>query len=202
MVLVTTSSMTGSDRKEGNRPDMLRQIGALLAALVAFVPVGSRAADSALSASANAAFLAQNARQRGVIVRPSGLQYRIVQNGSGKHPQPSDAVDVYYTGKLINGTVFDGTEDGFPHQFVTKNLIRGWTEALEIMREGDHWQLVVPANLAYGSAGSSDGTIPPGQTLVFDLQLLQVLPKSQQQQQQEQAQQQRDQETHPGPGAE
>jgi FKBP-type peptidyl-prolyl cis-trans isomerase len=194
--------MAVSDRKEGTRPDMLRQIGALLAALLACAPIGSRAADSALGPSANAAFLVQNARQRGTVVRPSGLQYRILQNGSGKHPQPNDSVEVYYSGQLINGTVFDGTEDGFPRQFVTKNLIKGWTEALEIMREGDHWQLVIPANLAYGPAGSSDGTIPPNQTLIFDLQLLQVLPKSPQQQQQEQAEQQRDLESHPGPGAE
>jgi FKBP-type peptidyl-prolyl cis-trans isomerase len=182
--------------------EMLRQFGALLAALLAFTSIGARAADSELSAAANDAFLAQNAKQRGVVVRPSGLQYRILQNGSGKHPQPNDAVEVYYSGKLINGTVFDGTEDGFPRQFVTKNLIRGWTEALEIMREGDHWQLVLPAHLAYGPAGSSDGTIPPNQTLIFDLQLLQVAPKSQEQQQQEQAEQQHDQESHPGPGAE
>jgi FKBP-type peptidyl-prolyl cis-trans isomerase len=202
MIRVTTSVMAISDRNEGANPGMLRQIGALLAALLACAPVGSRAADAALSQSANTTFLSQNARQRGVVVRPSGLQYRILQNGSGKHPAPNDSVEVYYTGQLINGTVFDGTEDGFPRQFVTKNLIRGWTEALEIMREGDHWQLVVPSSLAYGPAGSSDGTIPPNQTLVFDLQLLQVLPKSPQQQQQEQAEQQKDQESHPGPGAE
>ena len=181
---------------------MLRHFGALLAAMLALVPIGTRAADSALSAAANTAYLAQNAKQRGVVVRPSGLQYRILQNGSGKHPGPNDSVEVYYTGKLINGTVFDGTEDGFPHRFVTKTLIRGWTEALEIMREGDHWELVIPANLAYGAAGSSDGTIPPNQTLVFDLQLLQVMQKSKEEQAQEQAEKAKDQESHPGPGAE
>jgi len=181
---------------------MLRQLGGLLAAILALAPVGARAADSALSMAANAAYLAQNAKQRGVAVRPSGLQYRILQNGSGRHPQINDAVDVYYTGKLINGTVFDGTEEGFPRQFVTKTLIRGWMEALEIMREGDHWELVIPSNLAYGAAGSSDGTIPPNQTLVFDLQLLQVIPKSKEEQEREQAEQAKDQESHPGPGAE
>jgi FKBP-type peptidyl-prolyl cis-trans isomerase len=181
---------------------MLRQLGGLLAAILALTPIGARAADSALSMAANAAYLAQNAKQRGVVVRPSGLQYRILQNGSGKHPQPNDGVDVYYTGKLINGAVFDGTEEGFPRQFVTKTLIRGWMEALEIMREGDHWELVVPGNLAYGAAGSSDGTIPPNQTLIFDLQLLQVVPKSKEQQQEEQAEKAKAQEGHPGPGAE
>ena len=180
---------------------MLRQIGALFAALLAFTSL-ARGADSSLSAAANAAYLAQNARLRGVVVRPSGLQYRIIQNGSGKHPGPNDSVDVYYTGALINGTVFDGTEEGFPRQFVTKSLISGWKEALQIMREGDHWQLVIPATLGYGAAGSSDGSIPPNQTLVFDLQLLQVLPKSKEQLMQEQQEQQQNQDSHPGPGAE
>ena len=181
---------------------MFRHLGTLFAAILALAPIGARAADSALSAAANAAFLAQHGKQRGVVVRPSGLQYRIMQNGSGKHPGPNDSVDVYYTGKLINGTVFDGTEDGFPHRFVTKTLIRGWTEALEIMREGDHWELVIPANLAYGPAGSSDGTIPPNQTLIFDLQLLQVLPKSKEQEAVEQAEKAKEESSHPGPGAE
>jgi FKBP-type peptidyl-prolyl cis-trans isomerase len=181
---------------------MFRYFGALLAALMALLPLASRAGDSALTAAANAAFLAQYDRERGVVIRPSGLRYRILQNGSGKHPQPNDSVGVYYTGKLINGTVFDGTEDGFPAQFKTNGLIKGWREALEIMREGDHWELVIPANLAYGPAGSSDGTIPPNQTLVFDLQLLQVLPKSKEEEEKEQVEQQEQQAHHPGPGAE
>ncbi len=181
---------------------MFRHLGALLAALMALLPLAARAGDSALSPTANTAFLAQYDRQRGVVVRPSGVRYRIVQNGSGKHPQPNDSVAVYYTGKLINGTVFDGTEDGFPAQFKTNALIRGWREALEIMREGDHWELVIPSNLAYGPAGSSDGTIPPSQTLVFDLQLLQVLPKSKEEEEKQQVQQQQEQAAHPGPGAE
>ena len=182
--------------------EMLRHLWTLLVAMLALAPIEAHAADTALSAAANAAYLAQNAKQRGVVVRPSGLQYRIIQNGSGKHPGPNDGCEVYYTGKLINGTVFDGTEDGFPRQFVTKTLIRGWMEALEIMREGDHWELVIPANLAYGAAGSSDGTIPPNQTLVFDLQLLQVVPKSKEQEAQEQAEKAKEEAAHPGPGAE
>src|ERR1700679_1938415 len=96
-------------------------------------------ADPALRASANAKYLADNGKQRGVVTRPSGLQYRILQNGSGKHPIPTDNVEVYYTGKLINGEVFDGTEDGFPRAFAANDLIAGWKEALLIMREGDHW---------------------------------------------------------------
>ncbi|MBV9331084.1 MAG: FKBP-type peptidyl-prolyl cis-trans isomerase [Alphaproteobacteria bacterium] len=179
---------------------MARRLCAVLVGLL-LVCGEAIAADSALSAEANAKFLATSAAQKGVVTRPSGLQYRILQNGSGKHPGPNDTVEVYYTGMLINGTVFDGTEDGFPRSFVTKDLISGWKEALEIMREGDHWRLVIPASLAYGARGSSDGSIPPNQTLVFDLQLLQVAAKTPEQLQQEQAQKARDEESHPGPGA-
>lgn len=163
---------------------------------------GARAADQALSVDANASFLQTTSKERGVVTRPSGLRYRIIQNGSGKHPTLNDSVECYYTGKLINGEVFDGTEEGFPRTFEVKGLINGWKEALEIMREGDHWELVIPANLAYGTAGSRDGSIPPNQTLVFDLQLLSVAQKSPEQLQAEQAEKARDEEKHPGPGAE
>ena len=153
---------------------MLR-IGAVLAAVFALLAaVPSRAADSTLSAQANAKFLADNAQKQGVVVRPSGLQYRILQNGYGKRPGPLDEVTVYYSGSLINGTRFDATEADFPVTFTTNELIPGWAEALELMREGDHWQLVIPANLAYGARGAGGGKIPPNQTLVFDLQLVKV----------------------------
>ena len=135
------------------------RMGAVLgaAALAFFATASARAADNALSAQANQAFLASNAKQQGIHVRPSGLQYRIIRSGYGKSPAPTDSVAVYYKGNLINGTVFDQTEPGMPAQFVANKLIPGWTEALEIMREGDHWQLVIPAGLAYGARGSNCG---------------------------------------------
>jgi len=145
------------------------------AVLAFFVVASARAADNGLSAQANQAFMAANAKKPGVHVRPSGLQYRIIRNGFGKSPAPTDSVDVYYKGSLINGTVFDQTEPGLPAKFVVNKLIPGWTEALEIMREGDHWELVIPASLAYGARGAG-GVIPPNQTLVFDLELLKVTP--------------------------
>ena len=178
-------------------------VKSLAALLIAFALFGTaRAADQALSAEANAKFLLQNSKLKGVVTRPSGLRYRIIQNGSGKHPSLNDSVEVYYTGKLISGEVFDGTEEGFPKTFEVKGLINGWKEALQIMREGDHWELVIPSNLAYGPAGSRDGSIPPNQTLVFDLQLLSVAEKSPQQLQAEQAEKAREEQGHPGPGAE
>lgn len=181
---------------------MLKALGVVVASMLALAVLPAWGADSALSIQANQAFLAKNASQPGVITRPSGLQYRIIKNGFGKHPKPTDQVSVEYTGKLINGTVFDGTELGMPATFVTNKLIPGWTEALQIMREGDHWQLFIPAGLAYGTRGAGDGLIPPNQTLVFDLELLKVVGPSKEQQQEDEAEQKADQEAHPGPGAE
>ncbi len=153
----------------------MRILGVVLAALTFAASVsGAGAAVSSLSLDANAKFLADNARERGVIIRPSGLQYKIVHNGFGKRPRLTDIVTVYYTGSLINGTVFDGTEPGLPAQFKCSGLIPGWTEALLQMREGDKWHIVIPANLAYGARGAGQGAIPPNQVLVFDLELISV----------------------------
>jgi FKBP-type peptidyl-prolyl cis-trans isomerase len=153
----------------------MSRFGALLVAAFTLFAVSAHAADSTLSEQANAAYLAANAQKPGVVTRPSGLQYKVLQNGFGKRPGPTDQVTVYYSGALINGTVFDATEAGFPATFAANTLIPGWTEALELMREGDHWQLVIPANLAYGARGQG-GIIPPNQVLVFDLQLIKVAP--------------------------
>lgn len=146
------------------------------AASFALFSFSAQAADSALSPQANAAFLAANAAKRGTVVVPGGLQYSIIQSGYGKRPAQYDTVSVYYKGSLINGTVFDSTEPGLPASFPVNKLIPGWTEALELMREGDHWELVIPANLAYGARGAGDGLIPPNQVLVFDLELVKVTP--------------------------
>ncbi|HXL99611.1 MAG TPA: FKBP-type peptidyl-prolyl cis-trans isomerase [Rhizomicrobium sp.] len=153
----------------------------LLAALMAVAPLSAMAADSALSPAANAAFLAANAKKPGVVTTNNGLQYRVIQNGYGKRPGQSDLVTVYYKGSLINGKVFDSTEQGLPATFTVNKLIPGWTEALQLMREGDHWELVIPSELAYGTRGAGDGLIPPNQVLVFDLQLVSVAtpPKKQ-----------------------
>ena len=153
----------------------MKGFGFLVAAFLAVSAIGADAADSSLSPQANAAFLAANKSKPGVIVTPSGLQYRIIQRGFGKRPNPTDIVTVDYKGSLINGKVFDATEPGLPAQFPANKLIPGWTEALELMREGDDWQLVIPPNLAYGDHGAGNA-IPPGQTLVFELHLISVAP--------------------------
>ena len=152
------------------------RFGIVLATLVVAATLSAEAADNSLSAAANAAYLAANANKPGVVVRPSGLQYRIIHNGFGKRPGPTDYVTVYYTGTLINGRVFDGTEPNMPTRFKVNQLVSGWTEALTLMRVGDHWQIVLPPKLGYGEAGTPDGSIPPNQTLVFDLELVKVVP--------------------------
>ncbi len=151
---------------------MIRFAG-ILAALLAVSIVAADAADPSLSPQANTAYLAAYAKKPGVFVRSSGLEYRILQNGFGPRPTAYDNVTVYYKGSLINGQVFDATEPGFPAEFPVNGVIPGWTEALELMREGDHWELVIPSNLAYGARGAGN-SVPPNQTLVFDVQLVKV----------------------------
>jgi FKBP-type peptidyl-prolyl cis-trans isomerase len=157
------------------------RFGMLLAAFLALAAVPAAALDSTLSPEANAAFLAAYAKKPGVYTRPSGLMYRIIKSGVGMRPQPVDTVSVYYKGSLINGTVFDRMqEQGFPLQLKPTDVIPGWTEALENMRVGDHWELVIPSNLGYGTRGSPSGAIPPNQTLIFDLELVEARPPTQQ----------------------
>jgi FKBP-type peptidyl-prolyl cis-trans isomerase len=133
--------------------------------------------DDSLSLAANQKYLDENAKQKGWIVRPSGLRFKIIQSGYGKHPQLTDSVMVYYTGTLINHVVFDGTSPPLPAPFkLNGGLIQGWVEALQLMREGDRWLLVIPPNLGYGARGAGDGLIPPNQTLIFDIKLLSTTP--------------------------
>jgi FKBP-type peptidyl-prolyl cis-trans isomerase len=159
--------------------DMKRSVAVLvlaLAVLTGGVVSRVQAADDALSIDANLKFLEDNKVKKGVITRPSGLQFRILQNGYGKRPQSTDTVKVYYTGKLINGVVFDGTSPGLPASMKLNSVIPGWIEALQLMREGDRWQLVIPPNLGYGVRGAGDGAIPPNQTLIFDIKLVETTP--------------------------
>ena len=155
----------------------MKRFGAILAALTAFLSFATaevQAADPSLSGEANSAYLRANATKPGVVVRPSGLQYNILKSGFGQRPGLTDTVTCSYTGMLINGKVFDGTEAMTPAQFTVNKLIPGWTEALSLMRVGDKWHLVIPSNLAYGARGAGDGLIPPNQVLVFDMELLAI----------------------------
>jgi FKBP-type peptidyl-prolyl cis-trans isomerase FklB len=144
--------------------------------LVFAAPVFAQDAAYNLSPASNKKFLDDYANKKGVIAMRSGLLYRVLKSGHGLPTSSGmDNVSVIYRGWLINGRVFDQTRPGRPVQFQPSGLIRGWTEALTHMREGDEWELAIPPNLAYGDRGAGNA-IPPGQTLVFDLQLLTVTP--------------------------
>ncbi|WP_210396097.1 FKBP-type peptidyl-prolyl cis-trans isomerase [Motiliproteus sediminis] len=133
-------------------------------------------ADASLNAEAGRVFLAENARRQGVVTTATGLQYRIIREGSGTRPQLTDRVRAHYRGTLIDGTPFDSSYDrGEPAVFPVNRLIPGWTEALQLMPAGSHWELFVPAELAYGKRSPSP-KIPSNSALVFELELLQVLP--------------------------
>ena len=119
-------------------------------------------------------FLAQNAEKEGVIVRPSGLQYQVIREGTGTTPGIRDRVTVNYRGTLIDGTEFDSSyQRGEPATFQVNRVIKGWTEALTLMQEGAKWELVIPPELAYGEQGSGQ-LIGAYKTLVFEVELLKV----------------------------
>ncbi len=121
------------------------------------------------------AFLDSNKSQPGVVALPSGLQYKIIKAGTGPKPGPSDKVKVHYTGSLTNGKVFDSSvERGQPADLGVNEVIAGWTEALQLMPVGSKWQLFIPSDLGYGDAGAG-ADIKPGSTLVFDIELLEIL---------------------------
>jgi FKBP-type peptidyl-prolyl cis-trans isomerase FklB len=120
------------------------------------------------------AFLAENKKKQGVITMPSGLQYKILTDGKGKFPKATDTVTVNYKGTLIDGTEFDSSyKRGQPATFTVNGVIPGWTEALQLMREGSKWQLFVPSNLAYGERGAG-GSIGPNAVLIFDVELISI----------------------------
>ena len=118
-------------------------------------------------------FLEENKKKKDIVALPSGLQYRVLKKGKGKSPSAKDRVKVHYTGKLLNGTVFDSSRKrGTPATFGVTQVIAGWTEALQKMKEGDQWELFIPSQLGYGPRGQ--GQIPPHALLIFDVELLAV----------------------------
>ncbi len=121
------------------------------------------------------AFLEENKKAKGVVVTNSGLQYEILTEGTGAKPVASSTVRVHYTGSLIDGTVFDSSvKRGTPAEFPVNGVIRGWTEALQLMPVGSKWRLTIPHDLAYGERGAG-ASIPPFSTLIFEVELLDIL---------------------------
>lgn len=122
------------------------------------------------------AFLAENKKKEGVTTLPSGLQYKIIKEGTGKTPKADDTVATHYRGTLIDGTEFDNSQKhahGEPTTFPVKGVIPGWTEALQLMKEGSKWELFIPSSLAYGANGAGN-VIGPNATLIFEIELISV----------------------------
>lgn len=123
----------------------------------------------------NKAFLEENKKAKGVVVTESGLQYEVLTEGTGAKPTAASSVRVHYTGSLIDGTVFDSSvKRGTPAEFPVGGVIKGWTEALQLMTVGSKWRLTIPQELAYGERGAG-ASIPPFATLIFEVELLDIL---------------------------
>lgn len=120
------------------------------------------------------AYLEANKAKDGVVTTESGLQYRVITEGTGEKPAATDTVTVHYVGKLIDGTEFDSSQKhGQPATFPLDGVIPGWTEALQLMPKGSKWEIVIPSDLAYGASGQ--GPIPPASTLIFEVELLDIV---------------------------
>jgi len=129
---------------------------------------------SAIAKAQGEKFLEANKAMEGIRTTATGLQYKVVSQGAGKSPTPADRVTVHYTGKLTDGTIFDSSvQRGQPATFRVNQVIPGWTEALQMMKEGDKWVLYIPYTLGYGERGSPP-QIPPFSTLIFEVELMKV----------------------------
>ena len=121
------------------------------------------------------AFLEKNSSRPEVVTTTSGLQYIVVKQGNGIKPSLSSTVVTHDQGEFIDGTVVDSSRQrGAPATFPVKGVIKGWTEALQLMNQGSRWRLFIPSELAYGARGAGGGRIPPNATLIFDIELLEV----------------------------
>ncbi len=136
------------------------------------------AAASKVNEEAGKKYLEENGKRVEVKTTASGLQYEVLTEGKGQRPTAADEVTVHYTGRLIDGTVFDSSvERGEPATFGVTQVIPGWVEALQMMNEGSKWRLFIPSNLAYGPNGAG-GVIGPNATLIFEVELIKVNKKS------------------------
>jgi FKBP-type peptidyl-prolyl cis-trans isomerase FklB len=122
-------------------------------------------------------FLAENSKKNGIMTTESGLQYKILKSGDGISPEPEDTVTVHYKGTFIDGEEFDSSYSrGKPQKFQTNSVIKGWTEALQMMKVGSRWKIFLPPRLAYGTSGHGE-TIPPNKVLVFEIELISIEDK-------------------------
>jgi FKBP-type peptidyl-prolyl cis-trans isomerase FklB len=134
-------------------------------------------ADGEKNAKEGKAFLEENAKKKDIVKLPSGMQYKELTAGKGDSPKATDTVKTHYRGTLINGTEFDSSyKRGQPATFPVNGVIKGWTEALQLMKPGAKWQLFIPSELAYGEGGAGE-SIGPNSTLIFEVELLSIEKK-------------------------
>jgi len=147
----------------------------LVCLIMAAAPLAAAADNPAeKNQKEGAAFLAANAKKAGVKSTPSGLQYLVIKEGAGKKPTAADAVTVHYRGTLINGSEFDSSyKRNQPATFPLNQVIKGWTEGVQLMKEGGKYRFFIPSELAYGSRGAG-GLIGPNATLIFEVELISV----------------------------
>ena len=133
------------------------------------------AASAATPAEKGEQFLKENEKKEGVKTTASGLQYKVIKEGSGKNPSATDTVTVHYRGTLIDGKEFDSSyKRGEPAKFPLDRVIKGWTEGVQLMKEGAKYQFFIPAKLGYGARGTPDGTIGENETLIFEIELIKI----------------------------
>ena len=149
---------------------------ASLAVLLGALLLGSLSSLATASNAEGLAYLEENSKKPGVVTLPSGLQYKVLKSGTGlHHPLPSTTCSCHYHGTLIDGTTFDSSYDrGSPTSFAPNQVIKGWTEAMQLMVEGDVWELTIPSEMAYGEHGSPP-KIPGGSVLVFKIEIIEIL---------------------------
>ncbi len=166
------------DALQGSEPDLPSE--ELQSALQAFSSeIEAAAAEERTraveeNAAAGVAYLAENGARDGVTTTESGLQYEVLRSGEGPMPTAEQRARLHYRGTLIDGTEFDASYGGDPAEFPVGNLIDGFTEALTLMQVGSHFRIVIPSDIAYGARGSG-GTIGPNATLIFEIELLEIL---------------------------
>lgn len=137
--------------------------------------IAERKAQAEQNQQAGDAYLAENKGKEGVVTLDSGLQYKVLKEGNGKSPNDTDTVVAHYEGRLIDGRVFDSSyKRGEPATFPLANVIRGWQEALPLMKEGAKWEVYIPAQLAYGDRAPKGSIITPNSTLIFAIELVEV----------------------------
>jgi len=161
-------------------PEEMQEVFAQVKSENAAKQQAKREAQAEINKIDGTVFLEKFGKAEGVNMLPSGLLYQVIKEGAGRSPMPNESVNVHYRGMFIDGTEFDSSyKRNEPTLFPVKGVIKGWTEALQLMKEGSLWKIAVPPHLAYGETGTPGGPIGPNQVLLFELEILQIIDTEQ-----------------------